>query len=240
MAKNLDIEFQATYEDSFMESFNNDKQAAEYYIRASINDAMNHFKDETLGTKIDLQLISEPKREGADSYWSGIRAAATGQDIDMFANYLVEKQSSLLNKATHVLFTGDNGDGVAGIANLDTVCKPYNHPKDHTSGQYYEPSIAIVERNDNRPNDTIGWLVAHELGHNLGMQHSWAWEDNFQYVPKGYCTRENTGGIGIMRNLQRNGRHTWNSCNRCDLLKSYQQYMLKYDKYCLLDLNSNN
>ena len=198
---------------------------------------MKHFKDETLGTKIDLQLIYEPKR--LESYWSGSRASATSQNMDLFANYLAERESSLLNKATHVLFTGDNNDKVAGIANLNTVCRPYYHPmgNDDNNG-YFGPSIAIVERV--HENKTIGWLLAHELSHNLGMQHSWEWEDNFGLVPKGYCTNENTGGIGIMRTLQPNGRHTWTMCNRCDLLKSYQTHMLKYGKYCLLDLNSED
>ena len=205
---------------------------------ASVADAMRHFKDETLGTKIDLQLISEPETEEGDRYWSGARANANGKSMDMFANYLTEKESSLLNKASHVLFTGDSGDDVWGIANFDTVCKPYFNPKKSGGTKYYEPSIAIVEKvHDNK---TIGWLLAHELGHNLGMEHSWRWEDDFQYVPKGYCTRENTGGTSIMRQLERNARHTWTMCNRCDLLKSYQKHILEYDKYCLLNLNSED
>ena len=197
---------------------------------------MRHFKDETLGTKIDLQLISEPKRD--DRYWSGARANADGESMDIFAQYLTETGSTLLNKASHVLFTGDNGDDVLGIANFNTVCKPYNHPKKFGDTNFYEPSITIVERVHDR--ETIGWLLAHELGHNLGMEHSWRWEDDFQYVPQGYCTRENTGGTGIMRNLQKNERHTWTMCNRCDLLNSYQKHILEYDKYCLLDLNSED
>ena len=219
-----------------MESFNFDKQAAEAYIRASVFDAMRHFKDETLGTQIDLQLISEPIKEGVDQHWSGVRTSANGKGLDLFAKFLTDRNSSLLNKATHVLFTGDDKDNIHVIANQNTVCKPFNHP--FNQGEHYIPSMAIVEKNNE--NETIGWLLAHELGHNLGMQHGWEWEDKHKYVPKGYCTKEETGSVNFLNNLQHYGQYTWTICNRCDLLRSYQYHILNFGKYCLENLNEIN
>ena len=46
--------FQATFEDTFLESFNNDRQAAEDFIRKSFKNATEIFHDETLGIDLDL------------------------------------------------------------------------------------------------------------------------------------------------------------------------------------------
>ena len=117
--------------------------------------------------------------------------------------------------------------------------------------RYGIPSRVIVERDPEL--ESYGWLLAHELGHVLGMDHNFEWEqagkdirtgsERPALVPKGYCNdgidpvtgqQKVEGKISnLMRNLVFPKRRTWSICNRCDVLKLYQDEMIRHGEYCL-------
>ena len=90
------------YDDSFLKIHNQDKLVAEAKIRYALDVANIDFKDETLGTEIDVHLV------GNIEHWAGIT-----MDADKFSewmDYLKQNNSSIpIKKATHVLFTNNNG-----------------------------------------------------------------------------------------------------------------------------------
>ena len=57
--------------------------------------------DESLGTKIDIHLA------GKIEHWSGTTLNAN--DIGKWGDYLKQNGSIPIKKATHVLFTNENG-----------------------------------------------------------------------------------------------------------------------------------
>ena len=225
----LTFKITANYEDSFLESFNYDKAKAEASIMEAITQAQPMFLDPTLGTRVHLKLVGE------FTYFPGERLTAEQEDgLERSAQLLKQANSSLLFEATHVMFTNDSCPvreecTVRGVAWGKSVC----------SGSYAKrygykglPSVAIVERADQ-----YGWLLAHELGHVLGMEHNWAWEPKYGdgRIPQGYCTEEkDRNSSHLLRNfVERPKRRTWSICNRCNFLKLYQDEMIAHGEFCL-------
>ena len=189
-------------------------------------------------------------------HWSGFR---TGPDdaLDQFGPWLREKRPVHLNNATHVIFTAYHKGHVRGEAYTGTICigvnnpvKPDEVPVRGNNGPY---ELAVVMKDSY--NRTIGWLIAHELGHVLGMRHSQEWEDGISdggkevRVPENLChqteeERDRTKTSYIVRNLIENPnpradyRRVWTICNRCDLLSTYQKTINRYGSYCLDESNS--
>ena len=92
------------------------------------------------------------------------------------------------------------------------------------------------------PEFSLGMILSHELGHILGMDHNHGWGNKFGHtdIPmcKSYTDGPSNGVISVMRRYEPD-RRIWSICNRCDLLKSYQNHLKKYGKYCMQD-NVNN
>ena len=222
----LTFKITANYEDSFLESFNYDKAKAEASIMEAITQAQPMFLDPTLGTRVHLKLVGE------FTHFPGERLDSEN-GLDRSEVLLEQANSSLLLEATHVMFVNDSCVGdlctSVGIAMSSSVCY---------GSKYGKPSVTVVERQD-----SYGWLLSHELGHVLGMDHNWAWEKPSKFhpdrpvLPEGYCNDAARGKSKIshlMRNFVVSERRTWSICNRCDVLKLYQEEMIKYGEYCLI------
>ena len=130
-------------------------------------------------------------------------------------------------------------DGVGGMARLDAVCIPYNDP------QHAHVNAATVEDwNSTHPTSAIGRFLSHELGHIIGMMHNHGWGNNYGHTDISLCELDfddkEKGLVNIMRQLEPSHRRVWSICNRCDLLKSYQNQMKTYGKYCMEDNVSNS
>ena len=222
----LTFKITANYEDTFLESFNNDKAKAEASIMEAITQAQPMFLDPTLGTRVHLKLVGE------FTHFPGERLDSEN-GLDRSEVLFEQANSSLLLEATHVMFVNDSCVGdlctSVGIAMSSSVCY---------GSKYGTPSVTVVERQD-----SYGWLLSHELGHVLGMDHNWAWEKPSKFhpdrpvLPEGYCNDAARGKSKIshlMRNFVVSKRRTWSICNRCDVLKLYQEEMIKYGEYCLI------
>ena len=249
----LTLQLSVNYDDTFLESFNHDKAKAEASIREAITQAQPIFLDSTLGTKVHLKPV------GDFIHWSGERMHATEKNMNHFvailkkANPSPERLSnSFYYNATHVMFTnytqcksdnvGLEDNCASGQASLASACASTRLYKSNYRLEFGEflPSIAIVEKN---PGGSFGWLLAHELGHVLGMDHDAKWEEGNErpVVPKGYCNDVESGKLtNIMRNLLAPKRRTWSICNRCDLLITYQTEMIHFGYYCLAPQNKLN
>ena len=84
-----------------MKDHNQDKAAAEAKIRAAIERTNQDFKDDSLGTKIDMNLVGDIEHLAGKTL--------NANNLDLWRNYLKHKGSSLTPNATHVLFTSNNG-----------------------------------------------------------------------------------------------------------------------------------
>ena len=245
----LTLQLTVNYDDTFLESFNHNKAKAEASIREAITQAQPIFLDTTLGTKVHLKTVGDFK------HWSGERLHATDENMYHFSDMLKKANpdpdllsNPYFHNATHVMFTnytecnGDESKCASGQAFLGSACisTPFLKPNSRYELGQFLPSVAIIERN---PGSSYGWLLAHELGHVLGMDHDAKWEESNErpVVPKGYCNDAESGKLSnIMRNLLAPKRRTWSICNRCDLLITYQTDMFHYGYYCLAPKNKSN
>ena len=129
-------------------------------------------------------------------------------------------------------------DRTAGTAFTGSVCRPYNLPNNG------HQASAIVENWKGMTHGvSINKVLSHELGHTVGMDHNHGWGSKFGHTDIALCKLDfedqNNGIVSIMRQLEPNRRRVWSICNRCDLLKYYQNQMKRYGKFCMQDNVSN-
>ena len=168
-------------------------------------------------------------------HWKNERLVANGDSLIYLLKTLLPK-SGLPEYAPHALFTShltlsnlSRGaidlppvDNIAGIA-IPQICGKHVKPFD---------SRVIVEKGYE---EHMAGILLHELGHALGMEHSVEWPEKYG-IPEGYCKiKDSSKYLHVMRTngKKKHKPYAWNICNRCDLLKAYQENMIKWGEYCL-------
>ena len=111
-----------------------------------------------------------------------------------------------------MLYMGYNGPNLAmggGIAYLSSVCAPASYNR-------YKQSINCYGTS----HSAMGQLLAHEIGHNLGMSHDFDPKHGGNYGP---CNNQ-----GIMS--YNNPPHVWTTCSVSDFTSHYTAYR---NSWCL-------
>ena len=139
----------------------------------------------SLGTKIQLEIFGEIKHFSGKYFKANVANAEA----------LETSTATEVGKADLVVYMGyDNGtDGIIGIAAVSTVCMPSTY-----AGQKFSINEWMATHAE------AGQLVAHEVGHNLGMYHDF---DN-RHSGKG-CDKKGVMSYG--------GLYTkWSTCSKSD------------------------
>jgi len=187
-ATNL-LQIRTGYGDGFLAKVGSSAKA-QSYIKSAITHTQVFYCHSSLGTKIALQIVGDIKHYKGKSL-----QASVAKLQEMMSTTVAD-----LGTADLMVYMGTETDlwGVVGIAYGSTVC-------DHSSGNKYKQSI-----NEWRPTlAAAGQLIAHEMGHNLGMKHDF----DAAHAAKG-CN-----GKGIMS--YGNPPNQWSSCSKADLQAHY-------------------
>jgi len=148
-ATNL-LQIRVGYDDGFLAKVGG-TAAAENYIKSTMPHIQASYCHKSLGTKIHVQRIGDMK------HYSGRTLTATGPKLQE----MWDTTKTDLNGADLMVYLGyeSNYVGTVGIAWGKVVCE--------TTGDQYKSSINEWRKT----HAEAGQLIAHEMGHNLGMSH---------------------------------------------------------------------
>jgi hypothetical protein len=176
------------------------------YIASIWTHLQANYCHETLGSKVFVERLPGIK------HYAGMELAGDGSaDLQsMFTN-----TENDLNGADLMLYMGFKGAGYSsggGIAYLAVVCTNGND-KVKQGINYYGQS-----------HSAMGELLAHEVGHNLGMAHDFATQHGGDgSAGSGPCDNEGLMSYG-------NHKSQWSECSVKDFTA---QYTVNKDHWCL-------
>jgi len=174
-------------------------------------DALTHtwatFQLSSLGTKINIHVHS----------WYHINTNLFASNYHLSKMYQTTR--NYLQGAHLMLYVSNKGGGdtTGGIAYLSEVCNNSNRNHRKQSINEYQSSAVAT-----------GWLIAHELGHNLGMYHDFnldTWNDN-----KKYCGQSQ--GLMSYGFFQAPYRY-WSTCSQHNFKAHYQNMVNQNGYWCM-------
>ena len=180
------------YDSSFAEK----EKDPEKWIKAVMTHTQAHLLHKSLPTQIQLEIVGKPKAFLADRW----RAETSIANVRKYAKY--DKDADL-----HVFFCADSKSaGTVGIAYVGALCE--------TNGF----QVSINERRETHA--ASGKVVAHEIGHNMGMKHDFA------------PVHKHKGCNGIMD--YGDSKDYWSQCSQSDFINEYQVKKKRFGgKHCL-------
>merc|ERR1711942_513765 len=164
-----------------LNQFNGNKRQAENWVQAKVQDANRIFKHHTLHTKLTIEVVNE----------RNIKIVEENMAFDSQLLYVYNRYVG--GKYPLAVF----GLGGGGWANRNTACP---------NTRYGVSSYMMMSQ----PSDTSGQLLAHEIGHVIGMKHN----------PEQGC---GSPGGGVMNEYVFPDSTQWTSCNNEDLEKYYNE-----------------
>ena len=217
----LTFEITASYDDNYLLSYNNSQYLAEDAILRCITFAQTYFMDKSLGTQIDLKLLGNIK------HWANERMVPDKvphiPSLDHYLELLRSSNLDVPDHVTNVLFTAHgwvarNHPGtdlvelesaISGVATGGVCATNF-------------ASRVIMERHEDINVDYKTLL--HELGHLIGMRHNQDWNE-YEGIPEDYCIISKSSKVqSILRTSEYTAKpYAWTICNRCDLLRRYQE-----------------
>lgn len=183
------LQIRAGYDDGFRTKVGGDAEA-KAYIEATLPHVQVSYCHASLGTKIVVQRIGDIK------YYSGRSLQATGEKLqEMWDTTAAELQGADL-----MMYMGYDTDyyGTVGIAWGKVVCN-------HDGYNKYKESINEWRKT----HAEAGHVVAHEIGHNIGMDH------DFSDAHKA----QGCDGTGIMS--YGDPPNQWSKCSKSDFVAHY-------------------
>ena len=174
--------------------------------------ANSYFKDPSLTTPIKLNLINITFVQ--QTQWDWQADDATIQHLQSETSYFNAESD------THVFFCRPKGNHTkAGKAEQDSVCS------DEISRK-----LAIIEYQADF--SITSYILAHLLGHNIGMHHDYYEDGNANRVSSSGSSCSNIGGV--MDNARvAHVQHVWSTCSNEDFDKYYNTILKKNKEFCL-------
>jgi len=197
-ATNL-LQIRTGYDDGFLAKVGGTTAAAESYIKSALPHVQAHYCQKSLGTKIAIERVGDIK------HYSGRSLQATGAKLqEMWDTTMAD-----LGSADLMMYMGYENEyyGTVGIAWGKTVCI-------HSSGNKYKESINEWRKT----HAEAGQLIAHEMGHNLGMDH------DFTEAHKA----SGCDGTGIMS--YGDPPNQWSECSKRDF---QAHYLTNKNNWCM-------
>jgi len=233
------------YDDSYLKKLGSHTNVKSHYNAVHVH-LQASFCHSSFGVKIKLERSGDPihiKGKTITASEGGIKALAdtTLKTIGTADHviYLVHDKRTCESNP-QCTCGGQNCGYVAGIAPISIVCMPKNYPFgiQESTGAVFKAKagafmMSINEWTENK--NSFGTLIAHEVGHNIGIAHDFDKKHGGNGQPNSGSSCEKN--INIMS--YGSSRQKWSECSKKDFAAHYFFLKKHHVPWCLDTLKSD-